>query len=134
MKISHAFVRFLIVGALGFVVDVAVLFLAAPSIGWYGARAMSFWAAASFTWLLNRSYTFTKTPTATKHPVWAEYVRYLVSMLAGGAVNYGVYAMALLTSPERIAPLIGVALGSAAGLIVNYLSARYFVFGQSRSQ
>ena len=42
MKLGREFLSFAVVGAAGFVVDVAVLYLLAPVLGWYGARVLSF--------------------------------------------------------------------------------------------
>ena len=58
MKAGREFLLFAAVGVVGFGVDVAVLYLVAPLLGWYGARVLSFIAAATATWALNRRYTF----------------------------------------------------------------------------
>ena len=59
-SVARQFVRFGVVGALGFVVDsVGVLLLTGSGIaGPLGARIASFVAAASVTWKLNRAFTF----------------------------------------------------------------------------
>ncbi|WP_431125907.1 GtrA family protein [Variovorax paradoxus] len=124
MKLGRQFLSFAVVGAIGFVVDVAVLYLMAPLLGWYGARVLSFLAAATATWALNRRYTFRRSEAS----VLREYLGYLVTMLGGAVVNYGAYVLVLHWFTGPWAPAAGVALGSCAGLIVNFLSARYLVF------
>ncbi|MGJ3702582.1 GtrA family protein [Variovorax sp. AFSI2.2] len=124
MKLGRQFLSFAVVGAIGFVVDVAVLYLMAPLLGWYGARVLSFLAAATATWALNRRYTFRRSEAS----VLREYLGYLVTMLGGAVVNYGAYVLVLHWFTGPWAPAAGVALGSCAGLVVNFLSARYLVF------
>ena len=124
MKLGRQFLSFAVVGAIGFVVDVAVLDLVAPLLGWYGARVLSFLAAATATWALNRRYTFRRSEAS----VLREYFGYLVTMLGGAVVNYGAYVLVLHWVTGPWAPAAGVALGSCAGLVVNFLSARYLVF------
>jgi len=60
--------------------------------------------------------------------VLREYLGYLVTMLGGAVVNYGAYVLVLHWATGPWAPAAGVALGSCAGLVVNFLSARYLVF------
>ncbi|QFZ82351.1 MULTISPECIES: GtrA family protein [Variovorax] len=126
MKIGREFLSFAVVGAAGFVVDVVVLYLLAPLLGWYGARVLSFLAAATATWALNRRYTFSA--RRSDGSVLREYLGYLVTMLGGAVVNYGAYVLVLHWATGQWAPAAGVALGSCAGLGVNFLSARYLVF------
>lgn len=119
------FARFAVIGALGFVVDVAVLYGALTlGAGWIAGRALSFLAAASFTWAVNRRYTFSATASR-----WREWGRYLASMAAGMLVNFLVYALVLWLLPAAWwTPGLAVACGSAAGLGVNFVSAKLFVF------
>jgi putative flippase GtrA len=126
MKLGREFLSFAVVGAIGFVVDVAVLYLAAPLLGWYGARVLSFVAAATATWLLNRRYTFSGRRSDVSLP--REYLGYMATMLGGAVVNYGAYVLVLHWLAGPWAPAAGVALGSCAGLVVNFVSARYLVF------
>ena len=119
------FGRFFAAGAFGMLVDMAVLYAAlALGGGWVGGRLLSFLAAASFTWALNRRYTF----TATASP-WREWARYLAGMAGGMAVNFLAYGLVLSLLPRGWwAPGAAVACGSAAGLVVNFVSAKFLVF------
>lgn len=126
MQPSPQFLRFCAAGVVGLLVDLAVLYATAWALGWYGARVLSFTAAASTTWWLNRRFTF-QAHTAS---VWLQYLRYMVSMLGGAALNYAAYAATLhwMDLPGKAA--LGVALGSCAGLASNYFTARHLVFKQ----
>jgi putative flippase GtrA len=123
-----AFFRFCAVGVAGLLVDSAVLYALAPFLGWYAARVLSFLAAASATWWLNRRYTFPDDSYRTAGFLLRQYLRYLQAMLLGGLVNYGVYAATVMLVSVPGAPLIGVCLGSIAGLTLNFVSARYIMF------
>jgi len=138
MKSSDAlgqFTRFAAVGVAGFLVDVCVLYAVAGFAGWYAGRIISFLAAASSTWWLNRRFTFAGTnrdgaPSSTS--ALREYLKYLLTMLGGAAVNYLAYALTLKWVHLPMAPALGVALGSIAGLLVNFLLARHVVFSTDK--
>ena len=128
-----ALLRFGLVGVGGLLVDLAVLYVAAPNLGWYGARVLSFWAAATATWWLNRHYTFASATAAAAvaesvASVGRQYLRYLLSMTLGGSVNYLTYATVIVWWIWPAAPAVGVALGSCAGLVFNFIAAKYFIF------
>ncbi|HZY68233.1 MAG TPA: GtrA family protein [Devosia sp.] len=121
------FLLFSIAGGAGFVVDTAVLYLLKDILGLYGARAISFLLAVLTTWLINRSLAFAA--QRSDDPIWREFLKYLGAMILGGAVNYAVYAVLVALFPlvgEH--PIIGVAAGVAAGMLVNFTLAEKLVF------
>jgi len=125
----RSFLLFGVAGGLAFLVDAGVLHLLVPVLGAdpYLARLASFLCAVTATWVFNRSITFSGSARAL--PLWQEWGRYLVSQLGGFSVNYLVYAALVATVDcVRQWPVIGVAAGSLAGLVVNYLLARRYVF------
>ena len=107
-----------------------VLYVLAPLLGWYAARVLSFLSAATVTWLVNRNFTFAD--AASHASLLREYLSYLMTMLGGAAVNYAVYVLTLHWLEGVWVAALGVALGSLAGLTVNFLSARYLVFKAHR--
>jgi putative flippase GtrA len=129
---TRQFLLFCVAGTLGFVVDAGVV-QALVSLGGfdpYLGRLLSFLCAASATWLFNRRYTFSAAAAA---PAGRQWLRYTLAMLGGFAVNYAVYAGLVHGLPlVRAWPALGVAAGSVAGLGVNFLSSRYWVFRQPR--
>lgn len=127
---GRQFLLFAVAGVVGFGVDVAVLYLAAPLLGWYGARVLSFLAAATTTWVMNRHLAFGERHSETT--VWREYASYLATMLGGAVVNYGAYVLVLHSVSGRWAPMLGVAAGSGAGMVVNFFAARYLIFKARR--
>jgi putative flippase GtrA len=123
----NRFLCFCVVGTLGFGVDAAVLqaLVSGPAVDPYAARVASFLAAATATWWLNRRYTF----KATRRASPGEWVTYTGLMTLGAAVNYGAYAASITwweLAREHL--WIGVALGSIAGLGINYATSRSLVF------
>lgn len=115
------------VGAAGFVVDAVVLSVFVHQFFWppIAARVISFVAAATFTWQLNRRFTFRAMPA----PGSAQYVRYLLASSGGFGVNFAVFSAAVLYVQHlRAWPIIALALASAAGLLVNFVLYRHWVF------
>jgi putative flippase GtrA len=127
------FFRFAVVGTTAFVVDTAVLYAAIwAGLGLYAGRAVSYLVAATFTWYGNRRLTFS-THAHGAPAIAAEWIRFLVANLAGGAVNYATYAAAIAWLPlVRAYPVLGVAAGSLAGLSVNFLASKFVVFRTAR--
>jgi len=131
-KLGRQAWRFAISGVLGLAVDTAVLYgLMALGLGFAVARVLSFLAAATFTWAFNRRLTFET--AAHQAPSWREWLHYLAAMAVGGAVNCGVSLGAYhVFDVVRAHPVLALALGSAAGMVLNFLSARHLVFRASK--
>jgi putative flippase GtrA len=122
------FLRFGVVGTVGFVVDSAVLLgLMALGLGPYAGRILSYLVAASSTFALNRAWTFR---TARRDaPLAAQWGRFVLLNMAGFAANYGTYAALIAGVPLVAAnPVLGVAAGSLAGMFINFGLSRRFVF------
>lgn len=117
-----------VVGVIGLLVDMAVVWLCLRGAGLnpYAARAVSFLVAATTTWVLNRAFTFRGARPEAAHRQWA---KFLAANAVGGAVNYGVYA-ALVSGVGFFAavPEAAVAVGSFAGLGFNFTASRTLVF------
>ena len=91
----------------------------------YLVRIISFLVAASATWLMNRHYTFKVEHRAT-HSEWASYI---ALMLLGALVNYGTFAISITVwELARAQPWLGVAVGSVAGLAINFLTSQLLAF------
>ncbi|MFM7608490.1 MAG: GtrA family protein [Alphaproteobacteria bacterium] len=121
------FLRFGVVGTIGFVVDTAVLYAGlALGLGLYGGRAVSYLVAATTTWALNRLWTFRGRGDGPVHQQWA---LFLLVNLVGFAMNYGTYAALIAFVPLVAAhPVLGVAAGAVAGMFGNFVLTRQLVF------
>lgn len=130
--LGASIVRFGIVGVIGFLVDAGTLHALVQWAhqGLYAGRVGSYLAAATTTWALNRTFTFAGKASAN---LFAEWARFLVANLGGGAVNYATYALLVGTvSLVSEHPVIGVGAGSLAGLVLNFAASKRFVFTASR--
>jgi putative flippase GtrA len=122
------FFRFGVVGTVGFVVDAGVLTLGlrAGTGPWLG-RVLSYVAAATVTFSLNRAWTF-RTADRSR-PMARDWSLFLLVNLVGFACNYGTYAALIAGVPlVREVPVLGVAAGSLAGMVGNFLLSRRYVF------
>jgi putative flippase GtrA len=120
------FGRFCVVGGAGFLLDAALLqaLISLMGLGPYSARLLSFLGAVTLTWVLNRSYTFHS--PARNAFVKGEWLHYTGLMVFGAIVNYAAYAYCLINFPLVAQfPVLGVAAGSFAGLLLNFSTSRY---------
>lgn len=124
-------VRFAGAGIAGFFVDAAVLYVCLwLGMGYFAGRAVSFLCAVVTTWLINRTYTF---EVRSDRPLILEFLHYLAAMAVGGVVNYAAYSAVVVWAPRNPwTPLLAVAAGVAAGMAINFASARFWVFRQGR--
>jgi putative flippase GtrA len=129
LRLLGEMLRFGLVGVAGFLVDAGVLTLAilAGAGPWWG-RGLSYLAAASATFALNRAFTFRDAPRDRAVRRWA---LFLAVNLVGFVCNYGTYA-ALMAGVPVVAqhPVLGVAAGSLAGMVGNFILSRRFVFAK----
>lgn len=135
MTMRREFRRFCAVGSAGFLLDAALLqgLISITGMGPITARIFSFLAASTLTWKLNRSYTFAV--SAQGKSVHSEWLRYTGLMVAGAAVNYAAYAYCLITWPLTLRfPVMGVAVGSIAGLAMNFVTSRRLFRGASATR
>lgn len=126
--IGREFLWFTAVGFVGFAIDVAVFVLLNGGLAWPigAARAVSASLSIATTWGLNRTITF----AARRSPSWsAELARYATGQGAGLLVNLGTFTLALAVVPAlRAVPVVALALGAAAALAFNFVTARTFAF------
>jgi putative flippase GtrA len=120
------FSSFVVVGAVGFVVDGGILATLIHFYAWshVSARAVSFAVAVTVTWYCNRRWVFGPTNDRVR-----EYGAYLGVQAAGALINLGTYLLliALFPALARL-PLLPFAAGSALALLFNYSGAHRWVF------
>jgi dolichol-phosphate mannosyltransferase len=125
-------VQFGMVGGSGFLVDLGVYlgFQFELGIEHRIARARSFLAAASWNWAWNRAVTFGDRPKTSKAKQWPAFV---LSSILGFCVNWGCY-----TGLTGLVPffdrnrILALAAGVVAGMGLNFVVARRFVFKRAR--
>jgi len=119
-------------GAIGFVVDAGILQVLVVGLAWdrYTGRLISFLFAATATWIFNRHFTF---HGPRRHSLFGEWTRYVVAMSGGFACNYAAYsALVYFYNIDRHALILAVAAGSIAGMGVNFVGSRYWVYRHHR--
>lgn len=126
---SRQFRIYFAFGALGMAIDAAVLFLGTRlGLDPYSARVISFFVSVTAIWPLHRTVTF---PGARTSGLFAQWLRFVVTNLAGGAVNYATFAI-LVSQVEffRTYPVCAVPFGAALGLVFNFTAAKVWVFSK----
>lgn len=119
------FIKFSVVGTLGFGVDVSFFYIFSQVFSLGLARTIAFLVAVIFTFLLNRSFTFL---VEKQTGFFREFIKYFFSMILGGLANlasslYLLYQIKFFESYQ----FIPLAVGSVAGLLINFsLSKKIF--------
>lgn len=122
------FARFFVVGTLGFLTDggLSQLLVTSGGLSPFIARIPAFLVAVLVTWWLNRKYTF---KVGASHPYLKSFLAYLSGNLIGISINLGIYYTAIALMPSLGAwPIIPVAAGSIAAMLVNFSLAKWWVF------
>jgi putative flippase GtrA len=126
MEMAAQFLRFGVVGVIGFLFDTATVYALRVPLGLYGAGIAAYLVAASVNWALNRMWTFRGRGGGPAHRQWG---RYMLANTVGFVLNRGTYA-ALVTVFAVCAaqPVLAVAAGALAGMGVNFILSRRIVF------
>ena len=122
------FLRFCVVGGVGFGVDAAVLLLLVGAVGLnpMAARFASFGCAVFATFELNRRWAFAG---ATPQPYIQRLAAYLGVQGVGFLFNFGVYTATYLLLPAPFnAPILSLAYASVLALLVNFAGSHFIVF------
>ena len=122
------FLRFCVVGAIGFIVDGGFLaFLTAGlGIGPIRSRAVSFSAAVLTTWVMNRIWAFRDRPQPS---ITRELFFYVTMQGLGLAINLSLYTCLVLYSVAPFNyPLIALCIASGVALSFNYAVLLKYVF------
>ena len=120
--------RFLLVGAAGFCLDMAVLAGLIYGAGYNETetqllvcRCVAFLGAVTLTFVLNARYTF---GARVRH---ANVTGYVLIQILGAIINLGLYGV-LVLGPLTDAPLVSMVMGSATATVSNFLLSRRFVY------
>ncbi len=121
------FLRFGVVGALGFVWDTSTVYLTRATIGLMPAIMLAFLVAATLNWALNRAWTFRHTPCV--HSLARQWALYMVANSLGFVLNRGTAAILVTAFVAcREQPVLALAAGAGAGLAANFILSQRFVF------
>jgi putative flippase GtrA len=122
-------VRFLGVGGLGLITDLAIFtILIAHAPHPLLVRLVSLAFATLVTWRLNRALTFDR---SGRHPA-DEAMRYATVAGCAQAVSYAVFALLVVTALTAT-PQLALLIGAASGALVSYAGQLLFAFRPRRS-
>ncbi len=117
--------QFLRVGALGTVVNLAVLTaLINSGLTARVAIGVAIIASMSSNFLLNRRFS---SPYARLGRWWPQYLRFAATCSLGALINYVVALLLLSRHPEMV-PQIAALIGIAAGAVGHFAASRWLVF------
>jgi len=121
------FIRFGLVGTVGYLADTAVVYALKGLIGPGPAGMPSFLVAATVTWWLNRAWTWKgRGGTGSRLRQWAHF---LAVSSPGLVLNRGVYEALIFAVPLCAAyPFLATGAGTLAGMFVNFGLSRKLVF------
>jgi len=117
-----AFIRFLIVGGLGFVIDSGItLTLIYFGLSAFIARLPAILAAMAFTWLANRRITFR---LGTK-PSGKEVMRYFTVAISMACFNYFLFSLLIMLSWPAF---LAITFATAAQTVLSFYGYKKLVF------
>jgi putative flippase GtrA len=132
---QQQFLKFGMVGGVGFVVDAGTFFILTNYLGG-GLVSSRFVSSLVFgmtaTFLLNNFLTFRGQGSGS---LLSRYLRFATANIIGNLLNIGTHAVLVenLALFHRI-PLLGVGAGTFVGLIFNFVGSKYFVFRSASPQ
>jgi putative flippase GtrA len=124
------FLRFAVVGAIGFVIDAGLLVALHHGAGLdpFSSRLVSISASAFTTWRLNRSLTFGASDLSQAN----EGLRYALVAAATAGFNYLVYVLLLLGFPG-LPPIAAAIAATLAAMFFSSAGYSRFVFSGART-
>lgn len=120
------FIRFLLVGGIGFGIDAGITYLLIRRMvtPWL-ARVPAILLAMAFTWLANRYFTYrVDRPRSAR-----EAIRYGLVALTTAVANYVVYVILVRFG---VWPVAAVAFATAVQAIISFRMYGHYVFGVRR--
>jgi len=124
--IAEQFLKFAVIGTVGFGLDASMVYATAPFVGPYFAGIISFIVVGSINGLANRWWTYRHLTHEAMH---VQLTRFLIANGIGFVINRGIYSLLIYTQPFFAAHLIlPVAAGGVAGMFLNFFLSRRWVF------
>lgn len=124
--LSRDFIRFGIVGSMGFCWDTGTVYTLKGIVGIYAAGTCGFLVAGTANWAVNRIWTFRHLDHMAAHH---QLMRFLLANSVGFVFNRGTFFTLVSVSPLcRAQPILAIMAGTAVGLCFNYILSRRYVF------
>ncbi len=133
--VSSRFLRYLLIGGIGFLVDAGGLEAFIHSgFSVYSARLCSMAIAIASTYFLHRNFTFSESERPQRS--FYQFTLFLACQIAAAAVNYSVFCLFLALLPQPvffISRMLSLMAGVGAGLLINYAALQKVVFPNKAS-
>ncbi|GBQ99048.1 hypothetical protein AA23498_3400 [Acetobacter nitrogenifigens DSM 23921 = NBRC 105050] len=121
------FLKFGLIGSLGFLWDTGTVYALRPIIGLGLATLAAYFVAASLNWLANRLWTF-RGVGLDEHPV-LQWLRFLTANSLGFLLNRGAVYLLFYLEPFCVQhPVTAIAVGSLTGMLANFNLSQRLVF------
>ncbi len=127
----HPFIRFGMVGLVGFTVDTALLAFDTEVLGFgpLTGKALSIFIAMGCTWLGNRYLTFADRRAHGGPAIMREWMKFVGANSLGAVINYGVFAAVVSFAPPPFNDkYVGQVCGVLVGMGFNFTLSRKLVF------
>jgi len=128
--LSSHFFKFIIVGAIGFIVDGSLLLMLSHlGLSLTISRLLSFSIAVSCTWALNKKWTFDSEDESTTKSNIKRKILYIAFQCVGAAINFFVFVF--LTKKIVLMqsnPLMPFTMASGLAMVFNYSTSKFIVF------
>lgn len=152
-----SFFRFSLVGGLGFLVDLGIFAVFSLTMPFLYARAIAFWCAVTSNWYLNRHFTFATNTVigSNEGGKFKQWALFTISSLIAFVPNMGIYYLMIQLGQSGtlqtshwpafddtsllivLWPYFALIPGIIAGMLVNFVAAKYWVFkpqGEERKE
>jgi putative flippase GtrA len=130
----HPFVRFAIIGGLGYFVAAGTLGFASVvlKLGFAAANAFSIFLSMCFTWMGNRHFTFRERRAREFSDIVQEWLKFSSANGVGAVLSYTAALMLVHFAPEPFNDkFVAQASGILAGLAFNFTLSNRMVFKRS---
>ncbi|HEU0117762.1 MAG TPA: GtrA family protein [Alphaproteobacteria bacterium] len=127
-KTLDQFLRFCVIGGLGFVFDTCLVYFGIDHLHMRRVTAglFSFPFVVTFTWAGNRYFTFHDASRGKKH---VQLMRFVMVCGVGLVFNRGTYSLLVSNVPIFYAyPVLALMAGTAAGMFFNFFVSKKLVF------
>ena len=126
-------IKFGLVGASGFLVDMGTYLLLSTMLGipHLIARGGSYWVSATWNWFWNRYFTFSHVEKTQKLPQWTKYLGMCVISFIPNWGSY--YALTTYISFFSDYKQLALIAGVGFGMFFNFTIASLYIFSEKKN-
>lgn len=126
---NNKYVKFALVGGIGFFVDLLAMLFFTAFTSLFVARLLAFFVAVNSNWLLNRRFTFQSSTSKDHTALMLEWIKFMGSSCIAAIPNLLCYWLVVTGfSLDGYTAIIAIIPGIIAGMLVNFILADRWVF------